>query len=361
MRALYHFLFVLVFCGMVALLSCNTGTEPPGALNLNELKGITINELFLFDQKLYAATDKGLFKKSVNENEEWILLGLQKKDVLDLVFLTDNKILAAIKISDFSGGIPSLLLSNDGGKNWQVYMNNFGGPSGKYTWVTSLETPSKISDTVYALAGTAVTIARSVNSANNWKIVHGQWNYWGGLGAFIKNDPYHKNTIWAGGVNAFSLPVLLKSENSGKSWQTLGENLQRFDNIEVESVCYDISVFPNNNTILAAMGGAVPSARVIRKSIDGGESWKTVYNGIITYTFTHSAKDPRIIYASGRNASGTLFFITSSDFGATWEKVKMEESPTEIYVNDMVSVMKDGQEALYFATNKGVYSYTFKE
>lgn len=99
----------------------------------------------------------------------------------------------------------------------------------------------------------------------------------------------------------------------------------------------------------------------IRKSTNNGETWSTVFDEAGILTLAHSTRNPETVYASGINSQGRLFFNASGDFGDTWQTVEFEDSPDQIHVNDMVSLNEDGAEVLYFATNKGVYSYTFEE
>lgn len=114
----------------------------------------------------------------------------------------------------------------------------------------------------------------------------------------------------------------------------------------------------NAKYLLIGLSGSFMEANVIRKSTDSGETWDTVLEGNGIYTFTQSALDPEIVYASGRNQEGHLFFLASNNFGDTWQTLEHPESPSNIYVNDMVSIMEDNQEVIYLGTNKGLYSFT---
>ena len=343
--------YLLVTVPLLASCVTDSDSSQPitfdGSWETNGLNRTTINNLSTSEGFTYTATDSGLYRRKTEDTNSWNSLSLQQKDVLDIVFLPNNKWLAALRIEDFSEGIPSLYLSSNQGENWQSYMNNYGGENGKYTWVGAIATASKHSDTVFArVSGT--TVAQTLNGGKTWKPVNGQWNYWGGSAVLMKADPYHKNRVWAGGANAFSLPYLLKSEDSGDTWNQLPilEN--------TEAIVYDIATHPAKaSTVLAGLG-------IIRKSTDGGQSWSTVNNEFGTLTFTHSARNPEVVYASGRNTDGTLFFAASQNFGDSWEIVEMSDSPAGVQVNDMVSVMEDGQEVLYLGTNNGVFSYRFE-
>lgn len=282
------------------LASCVTGSNSSqlityeGSWETSGLSEATINNLSTFEGFMYAATDSGLYRRKTEDTNSWNSLGLQQKDVLDIVFLPNNRWLAALRIEDFSEGIPSLFLSSNQGESWQPYMNNYGGENGEYTWAGAIDTPSKPSDTVFARVS-GLTVVRTMDGGDSWKTVEGEWNYWGGTSVLVKADPYHKNRVWAGGANAFSLPYLLKSEDSGDTWNQLPilEN--------TEAIVYDVATHPAKaSTVLAGLG-------IIRKSTDGGQSWSTINNNFGTLTFTHSVRNPEIVYASGRNAEGHSF------------------------------------------------------
>jgi hypothetical protein len=51
----------------------------------------------------------------------------------------------------------------------------------------------------------------------------------------------------------------------------------------------------------------------------------------------------------------------SEDYGDSWEIETYEESPGGIQTNDMIVTEVNGNEKIYFGTNKGVYSYRFEE
>lgn len=312
------------------------------------LEGITVKSLNNFNGSVYAATQSGLYRTSLRNNKNsWKSIGLQKDTVLNVVFLPGNRLLASVRISDCCSGIPSLFLSANGGQSWQSYMNNYGGPTGKVTWVETMAEASKPSDTLFTQTAAGGSVAWSVDGGKHWKMVHGSWNDWGGFGILLFIDPYKKSIIWAGGSNAFSGPVLIKSKDYGSTWERKEKGLGGVGDLIVNAHYPD-------QVLVAAVG--------IAKSMDDGNSWHYISSvHFSASTFEYSARNPMIIYVSGQNKNGTLFFAASRDFSDTWKTVTMPNSPTGITINDMVSVMQNGHEALYFGTTKGVYSYTFKK
>jgi len=360
MRFLTLFLALSAFCILLVLgTSCSTDSAPPDQPTLCsgncDLSGIAVNRFVRFEGTLYAATDSGLYRSPISDTLAWSSLGLQKKKVKDVAFLAGNRLLAAVGIADFSSGIPSLFLSADNGRRWQAYMNNYGGETGKYTWVEALAAASKPSDTLFAHAAER-TIVRSTDGGKNWNVVIGRWSNFGGASKSLFSDPFQTGRIWASGANPFEQPYLLKSTDYGTSWKNLS-------NIGTTAqVCYDMVSHPRNeNLIIAGMDGNFNPSLQIRKSTDGGQSWQTVLEGFGIRTLAHSKQNADWIYASGRNKDGTLFVLLSTDFGNAWEEITIRETPGGIVVNDIVSALVDGQEVLYFGTNKGVFRYEFEE
>ncbi len=324
---------------------CTTQTGPPADRSKRELSNVAINDFNTFKGKIYAATDEGLYFKEKTDTL-WTSLGLKKKEVIDLVFLSDDDLLAVIRISDFSGGIPSLFLSTNQGYSWRPYMNNYGGNT-DITWVSALAAISKPSDTLFA--GASIMSARSVNGGQSWELLYlEKWQWYGGDHTVMEADPNHSGLMWKGGWSAIFTPFLAKSLDDGKTWEgiTVIEN--------AEATPYDVITKPNDvNVHLVSLAG-------VRKSVDGGETWYPVL-AINAFTFAHSARDPKTVYAGGENAKGSLFFAVSHDFGESWKMVEIKDSEERFEVNDMLSVIVNGKEVLYLGTNQGFYTYTLKD
>ena len=211
--------------------------------------------------------------------------------------------------------------------------------------------------TIFARPSVFMNVARSTDFGKSWESVVQSWEEPNlGTSLFVKVDTFNSDIIWAGGSNALFIPSLLKSEDSGDTWR----GLVVLENVEA-NVNDLITKNEEHAKSMIGLSGSVPEANIIRRSEDNGETWNTVFEGAGIYTFTHSASNPDIVYASGINPEGRLFFLASNDFGDTWQTLDYPESPSGIYVNDMVSIMEDGEEVIYLGTNKGVYSLTFEE
>ena len=354
--------FVIPIILFILFGGCGTDSDPgsakislEGSFAQAGLPGLKVNTFNQFEGNVYVATDGGLYRTQLgNKEKSWESLGLIEENVADIVFLPQGELMVAISLIFINDGEPTLFLSKDEGQSWQTWVNNYGGETGEYTFISSLATPTTPSDTIFA-HGADRTVARSVDGGQLWELVTGRWDNFGGASRSVYINASQQETIWISGATALGQPYILKSKNNGESW----DDLNILEN--VEAICFDIITPLNNrNVVLAGLGSGFAQALVIRKSTDGGQTWGTVFEGINTFTLAQSPKDDRVVYASGVNARGQLFFIASNDFGDSWQTVEFEGGPTQIRVNDMVSVLQNGKEVLYFGTNKGVYSFTFE-
>lgn len=351
-----HILSLLGFLFFLTA-SCSTNLEPgtlkPGTFQKNEVPSDTINSFNLKNNVLYAATDKGIFIKHLVKNIKWEYIGLDIKnsEVQDIVFVDENVIFATLnlnynKIDKYK---PDLFKSDDNGKSWKpieaISITNRGKRNGSPSLI------EKSSTKPLKLFGAGIYL--SSDYGKTWQNI-----LRGASTTFLRVSHLHPGIIWTGGVHTIFSPYLVKSEDGGKTWVRLG-NWNLFNG---DATVYDVVLHPENaNLVLVGLSGSVAPARIIRKSTDGGQTWKTVLENISAYSLTRSARGSHIIYAGGRNAEGTLFFAASSNFGETWKVISWKDSLSGLYVNDMISVMQNGHEVLYFATNKGIYSYTFEK
>jgi len=315
-----------------------------------------VNKLKPSDTFLYAGTDEGVFKLDVSgKRTKWenIGLGTDSTTVVDIIAWSEQEIMVARQYEKYNAHGKVLLKTNDGGKNWTKFGNGFEG-EGINKFVTHIALSSDKPDRIFAMGG--LPIARSTDRGQSWKAVYKTWKL-AAFGQFLKIDRKHQNIIWAGGSTNLFTTRLVKSTDGGDTWQSL--SLSPYGNGTVNGTVYDLIINASNSDhVIAGLNIG------LHESNDGGQTWSTIFTEAEIYSFTHSARDPQVIYASGLNentgSTGTLFFAASQDFGDTWQTVTMPDSPAGIYVNDMVSVMQDGHEVLYLGTSKGVYSYTFK-
>jgi photosystem II stability/assembly factor-like uncharacterized protein len=348
--------YIFFICSLLVLQSCTSNPSDPfnpqnGSFDQEQVEAETAT-LNAHDNLLLAGTTEGAFKKQLNNSSDWNQAGLQidSSTVVDFIIWDEVEMLAAVRYDSVRQHKPTLFKSNDSGTSWDTV--DVTKPKGyDYFVVHFLELLQSLSSKdIIAYAG---TIIQSTDKGKSWSTIYKN----GFFSEFLSVSPYHPNQIWTGGWTSIFSPYLAKSEDSGKTWTLLNENVHAGD-----ANSYDVVLHPNDaDQVLVGMGGAVSNVNRIRKSTDGGQNWQNVLQGYNIRTLTHKAQNPEMVYASGINAQGTLFFAASGDFGESWDTVEWEDSPAGVQINDMVSVMEDGREVLYFGTNKGVFSYTFNE
>lgn len=354
------FLWPLIF--IMILISCSSSTDAVGELTLEnnwQRQGFENTEITILKkdgERLLIGTGSGLFQLKGNK---FIPLGLENHEIRGVVRLKGNSLLASVKASDGSSGDATLFRSQDEGESWDSFMKGFGGKEEK-TWIDSGPVAlSSQSDTLYVRGN--MVVVRSIDGGQHWKPVWKNWNSAGGFAALIKSDPLHSGLIWAGGVNGISQPYLIKSVDSGDNWEWI-ESIREVEGTIVEAVVYDVMTHPEDpHLVLAGLGGSFTKANNIKKSTDGGESWRVVLDSTGVLTFARSMRNPDIIYAGGRDVSGKLFFARTSDFGENWEKNIFEEGLSPITTNDLAVLMIDGREVLFFGTDQGLFSFRFVE
>lgn len=334
----------------LVLLSCksnpsNSFIPQNGTFEKEQINAATTT-LNAHDNLLLAGTSKGVFKKQLDPKTNWVGARLQidSAQVVDFVVLNKQEIVSAILYDNAQQHKPTLFKSNDSGISWDPI--NLTKPEEYDYFVVHFLELLRASNTkdIIAYAG---TIIQSTDKGKSWSTIYKE----GLFSEFLSVSQYHANQIWTGGwTNIFS-PYLAKSEDGGNSWTLLNQQVYTGS----DGTVYDAILHPKKaSDILIALTG-------IQRSTDGGETWQSVYNKSHINTFTHSARNPEVVYASGENVDGTLFFSASQDFGDSWEMIEMPDSPADIQVNDLVSVMEDDHEVLYFGTDQGIFSYTFSE
>lgn len=350
------FVYVLVFLASVYAGCSSTppsSAEPDldGNWQMLHLEGSAVYVFEPDEEGLFVGTEAGLHQL---KGTELVPLGLEEQAIIGAVRLKDGGILASVQASYFSTGDTTLFKTLNEGESWEPFLNNFGGEEGRYTWIESGPvTASPFSDTLF-VGGGGTNIIYSLNGGKDWTSV-GNWDSWGGYGGLLHIDPWNKGRIWVGGISPLSEVILWKLNDYRKDWDewiNVSEGLSP----NVEAAVYDVITHPDHpDWVLAGLGWAA------RKSTDGGQSWRTALEGSGFLAFARSLQHSEIIYASGRDTGGKLYFAATSDFGETWQKEILEEGPHPITTNDLAVQVIDGQEVLFLGTDRGLYSYTFAQ
>ncbi|MCB0747923.1 MAG: glycosyl hydrolase, partial [Ignavibacteriae bacterium] len=188
---------------------------------------------------------------------------------------------------------------------------------------------------IWYVAVSSGGVWKTVNSGTTWEPIFDDQNSYS-IGC-VTLDPNNANVIWVGtGENVGGRHVgygdgIYKSEDGGKSWKNMGlKNTEHISKITVNK--------ENSNIIYVAAQGPLWSKggeRGFYKSIDSGKSWKKTSSDNEWVGVTDIVVDPRdqnLIYAATwqrhRNVASYMGggpgsgIHKSIDGGETWEELK---------------------------------------
>jgi len=139
---------------------------------------------------------------------------------------------------------------------------------------------------------------------------------------------------------------LLKSINGGQSWKTVLR--------AASGPISDIVIDPNNPSIVYA--GTLKSG--IYKSIDNGENWSELGEGLKSYSGTHEYKK---LIADPETSNGLIFIskyglLRSSDGGAHWDLINILPAPKATTITAVAVNPKNSKEIYYTTQNTLVKS-----
>lgn len=336
----------------IAFTSCQKGdTDPPVPDDNWEsfgLENIQIEKIKFSENYIFAATHDGIYRNQRQNAsaDGWQRIGLDSKEVSDLVVFNDQEILAAIEL-DMDEDI-SLYKTTDGGENWLPFQQGFGGEASQT--VKALEYDRENPDVLFARGN--FVVAKSTDRGQSWEPVIGEWDAAGYQAPLIKIDQNYPDYVWAGGENSIFQPYLNKSTNRGETW--IGVNPP----YEGDNAVYSLVSHPDNpEHILVGMEGQ------ILYSTDGGENYETsIFFEDGTYILNLEKQDAQqeTVYATGSQggtSGGNLFFYESNDFGQNWELHEYDQDLGATYSNDVAIQASGNTLILYFATGDGVYRF----
>ncbi|MCK5774970.1 MAG: hypothetical protein KAH25_02280, partial [Bacteroidales bacterium] len=271
---------------------------------------------------LYAASlySSGMLYKSIDYGENWVVIdnGIPNtyiyKIALDKNSPTDSRILY---VTSQGNGIYK---TEDGGENWAP-MNNGLGVDGNLNASSMIIDPNN-SDILYAgfheentYGGSSETkqggLFKSTNAGLSWTRMDND------LVQFrvsdidiVSNNSQVIYTSVSGGYD-HSLGItfsggVYKSTDGGNSWSNMDNGFGTPFNLKMSSV----AISPvDSNTLYAATNDAPyhdnASGLGIFKSVNGGENWETINEGLGLLRFnnlTINPQNPQVLYASSNGA-----------------------------------------------------------
>lgn len=345
-----HIFLIYLILFSIFTISCQKDDpEPPQPVEKWQSLGLAnthVAKIRFSENYIYVATFNGVFRSNINNisANEWQNIGLESKQVQDLIIFNDQEILAAIQLGPEED--ISLYRTTDGGNNWVPHQQGFGGEAP--ATVQALEHDPANPDVLWARG--EYVVARSTDRGQSWENVFGEWDLAGYQAPLIKVNPNFPDFIWAGGENAIFQPYLLKSTDRGATWNSVEIPY------EGDNAVYDlVSHRDNPEHVLIGMEGQILS------SLYGGENWETsisIEDGTYIISMVNHPIQSETIYASGSQggtSGGNLFYYQSNDFGQTWELHENTEGSGIFFVNDLAVQANGDDLVLYFATDRGVY------
>ncbi len=305
------------------------------------LIGKTINEIYYFDNILYAATSNGIFK-SYDMGKKWLQTGLNSHAIFNFA-TSDSLIYAATN--------KGLYLSNNKGLSWEIIYSES---------VRNL----LIQDNIIFI-GTLSGILKSTDNGENWIYANSGINSLS-LNSIIKYNDLIISTTFNNG--------LFSSIDNGKNWNDFNypkeaKTLTQFLPFDNKFYCSSYEgIFVSNdggNTWLEKNNG-LPNKYIldifnyedklfctlidngVYTSNDGGEYWTKFHNDLSNYSiFSYYFENDNIYF--GTNSLGIIY---SSDKGKTWQISNKGFSSLNLVVRKIENI----NNKIFAATSIGLYN-----
>ncbi|MBA4299306.1 MAG: hypothetical protein C0433_04240 [Cyclobacterium sp.] len=320
----------------------------PFTLVSHELNGITINELLIKNDWIFAATSDGVYGKNLKStNSKFISLGLKGNNVLDLHPFTDSEILSSVvNLKENEGLVSKLYKTNDRGNTWSVFESNFGGSDPRFRdGLSDFEEVPGHPNHLYA-TGQSV-IAKSLDRGKTWQPIWGEWGMVAQPSMNMALNPVLPNELWVGGQGPIENGYLvhLKNDREEKSWNDLVPNPTVVKEIVIDR--------DNPQTIYVGWEGE------LSKTTDNGKTWKTLIDRHAESHFFFgigiSPGNSNIIYAAKWKKAmerQILEIYHSKDKGLTWETTAFPQI-AQGGVWDLRVIRSGNQDRLYLGLDKG--------
>lgn len=299
-------LLAIFACALCVACDSNESEDARSWIKLG-LDGLTVNELVISDENLYAATSDGIFKKSLDGADEFKRIGLVAMNVEDMVIYSSQKILASFVDRTYTE-VPGLYVTTNGGKDWTKVESDFGGAA--HEPIFDLVADADNDEILYA--GGLGVVAASVDGGESWTPIWGEWQRIATGVTIVTISPTEK-IVWAGGQGAIEDGFLIRNPGSDdeKVWYDLLPN---------PTVAKEI-VFKGADLVLAGWEGG------LIRSQDGGDTWKTIIESD-EYRFFFGVglgQKPGRVYAGGwlkgRQTQPLKLFV-SDDNGEEWRTLE---------------------------------------
>ena len=314
------------------------------------LAGPNLRDLQLHGERLYGASDSGLFvRNAAAADTVWTRIGFEGDVVWAFdVVSSDTLVAVVLEGNGEPGQHQRLFRSIDGGETWHRIAENLeeDAPEERFGFIRHLPGSVEV-----LFAGGHGSLTKSEDGGETWRAVFGGWDA-SGMGVhFIAFDPAHPETMWSGGESTIFWPFLLESTDGGDNWDEVSIFLGG------DNAIYSMEIDPGGRLYIGAEGSVL-------KSDDGGATWETIL-APDTYEYFFgigiSKTNPSRLYAAGmRNAlDQKLTLYISDNAGESWTTAVHGEESTWLGVEHFAMQSGAGFDTLYLGTRyDGVYAFT---
>lgn len=343
---------VLVSCGGGGGTSPSPSPQPPVPPVADEpefipegLAGLVISRIESHGNRLFAATDDGLFSKFVGQ-DSWDSTGLAGLKVQDVVFIDGEHWLASV----FDGGAnpftnPALYETVNGGSNWSPVDNDFGGGAAQSEGIFALHYDAN-SHTLYGTGTNA--LASSENGGRSWQLLDGAWDVIAGpLEALELHSA--NGQIWFGGQNAIEEMVLRRYDIADGSAQSFPRLLP--SPATIKGITFDHT---NSDRVLASGEGG------ILESLDNGATWTNLLGDVDSRFYFEVVLDPQNsawLYTAGWDKNfddpQALILEISRDNGASWEGHELPDAELFGGAWSLLAVTENDETVIYIGLYRG--------
>lgn len=355
-KAIKYLVGILAIPLILSLGACEKdNTNPPGdgpsnpsEINISfeavGLEGKMVNELEFIDNNLYAATDQGLYRSSFDDN--WILLGFDSEFVAQIEIVTASKIFCSV-FEDNTLGASQLYVSEDGGENWSVVRNNFGGEEAQPMFALKYDARTNR----LIAGGYAVIAASDADEGTEWTPILGNWNDFGKSIHILDINQSDAN-LWVGGQNGLEQQIVFQLDEDDvllNQWNSL---------VPAPSTAetFAFSADSPQQILIGCENG-------ILFTDNGGQDWSNIYPdesaSAARFYFGleyDDAEPQRIIAASwdkNVNNPQPILLHISDDYGVNWTIKSFDFEGFYGGTRDMLKREEAGKTALYLGLDKG--------
>lgn len=337
------------------------GIDPSHKVPVPHFEYLGLGEYFtedldIVDNYMYAATDDGVFKKSVYDlsSSHWTSIGLKGMKVLSLLVLDPTTIFAVVN-AYHSPENELIYKTEDGGKTWNAVFYDFP--------LTPLSPPKHILDrhpgsydVFYLVNDIQDGIFKSDNGGFEWERIAGQSQF--NLNRFLKVNPYSPNQLWYGGEGLGYSANLFESLDFGVTWHEKDTGgLLPFES------CFHNLVIDDHDP----QTWYLPGEYGVLKTEDNGDSFSLVLEDLVYFLDVGiNPASSQILYASGITLTVPVelhHLYRSNDGGETWWIVDFEPLYPKIWDSKFARIgfleipNIYNQVLVVLAGNTGVYLY----